>query len=65
MIIGGIDFDYFITSKPRYSYLENKLLVDVQYRTKDSLINRHLTLEIPGINEHLDKAFKEEGLIDG
>lgn len=65
MVIGGIDFEYFITSRPQYSYVDNRLVVDVQYRVKGSQINRHLTLEIPDINECLEKAFKEEGLISG
>lgn len=63
--IAGVDFDFFMTRMIRYDEEANLIRMSVYARRKDQLTDEYLTINVPGINEHLERAFREAGWLDG
>ena len=63
--IAGVDFDFFMTRMIRYDEKNNLIRMSVYVRRKDQLTDEYLTIDVPGINDHLERAFREAGWLDG
>lgn len=63
--IAGVDFDFFMTRMIRYDEENNLIRMSVYVRRKDQLTDEYLTIDVPGINDHLERAFREAGWLDG
>lgn len=63
--IAGVDFDFFMTRMIRYDEENNLIRISVYVRRKDQLTDEYLTIDVPGINDHLERAFREAGWLDG
>ena len=63
--IAGVYFDFFMTRMIRYDEEANLIRMSVYARRKDQLTDEYLTIDVPGINDHLERAFREAGWLDG
>ena len=63
--IAGVDFDFFMTRMIRYDEENNLIRISVYVRRKDQLTDEYLTIDVPGINDHLERDFREAGWLDG
>lgn len=62
--IAGVDFDFFMTRMIRYDEENNLIRMSVYVRRKDQLTDEYLTIDVPGINDHLERAFREAGWLN-
>ena len=63
--IAGVDFDFFMTRMIRYDEENNIIRMSICARRKDQLTDEYFTVDIPGINDHLERVFREAGWLDG
>lgn len=63
--IAGVDFEFFMTRMVRYDEEANLIRMSIYARRKDQLTDEYFTVDIPGINDHLSRTFREAGWLDG
>lgn len=63
--IAGVDFDYFMSRMIRYDEDKNLIRMNICARRTGETNMDYFTVEIPGVNEHLERAFREAGWLDG
>lgn len=63
--IAGVTFDYFMTQATRYDEEANLIRMSICARRTGETNADYFTVEIPGVNEHLERAFREAGWLDG
>lgn len=63
--IAGVDFEFFMTRMIRYDEENNLIRMSIYVRRKNQLTDEYFTVDVPGINDHLERAFREAGWLDG
>ena len=59
--IAGVDFEFFMTRMVRYDEEANLIRMSIYARRKDQLTDEYFTVDVPGINDHLERVFREAG----
>lgn len=62
--IAGVTFDYFMTQMTRYDEDANLIRMSICARRTGETNADYFTVEIPGVNEHLERAFREVGWLN-
>lgn len=62
--IAGVDFDYFMSRMIRYDEDKNLIRMNICARRTGETNADYFTVEIPGVNEHLERAFREVGWLN-